>query len=651
MALSLVNNYADQFVAKSRTVPVVSDLFETENLDLEYPDLLKKCVNLTLGISVEDINLVEMDTRSQAKGTGFFRHRAGRIGASVSGAVFNCNLAQPPQSLIKTICYPHLFKVNTKATRYGCNHEDDAIKAYQAEMERTHVNFKLTRCGLFINEQHPFLHATPDFLTSCDCCGLGCGEVKCPICIGEDCDFDKYVMEKSSCLEKVNDKFQLKRKHHYYCQVQQQLFTVKDRNFCDFVVCGIDKEKKAHIVKERIYPDVKHWETVLPKLEIFWRICILPEILGRWYTRKCFIPVRSPYVDGICFCRGQRDENVILCNNNECPYVEFHPSCLALDSVKILKTWFCPHCSKLPQFKRGKNARQFAKSTTTNQAAMVCDSICICHAKPNSADKLLECRSANCKSGKFFHLSCLGYQRMPNNSKTTWRCAGCKKGHQSAPATTTCASSTVSSISIPSTSAVSRNVSSIESDDVLFVKEMRAEMDKQGALANLEESDYQIILDPFGWLNCDIIHRAQVLLHEANPSIEGFQRPTLGPVRNFNVVSGEFIQLLHTGNDHWVCISSIGCLAGHVNLYDSLYHDIISQEQTNDLLGGSLVALNFVPVQQQTNGSDCGVFAIAFATCLTLERDPSQITFDIHGMRPHLASCLRNGALSLFPCF
>ena len=66
VALSLVNNYADQFVAKSRTVPVVSDLFETENLDLECPDLLKKCVNLTLGISVEDINQVEMNTRFQS---------------------------------------------------------------------------------------------------------------------------------------------------------------------------------------------------------------------------------------------------------------------------------------------------------------------------------------------------------------------------------------------------------------------------------------------------------------------------------------------------------------------------------------------------------------------------------------------------------
>lgn len=113
VALSLVNNYGDQFVSKSRTVPVVSDLFETKNVDLEYPDLLRKCVNLTLDISLEDINHKEIDTRSQAKGTECFRHRAGRIGASVSGAVFNCNLAQLPQSLIKTICYPHLFKVNT----------------------------------------------------------------------------------------------------------------------------------------------------------------------------------------------------------------------------------------------------------------------------------------------------------------------------------------------------------------------------------------------------------------------------------------------------------------------------------------------------------------------------------------------------------
>ena len=77
-----------------------------------------------------------------------------------------------------------------------------------------------------------------------------------------------------------------------------------------------------------------------------------------------------------------------------------------------------------------------------------------------------------------------------------------------------------------------------------------------------------------------------------NLNIEGFQRPTLGPVCNFDIVSGEFVQILHTGNSHWVCVSSIGCPPGHVKLYDRFSSDAISQEielQINDLLGGRLL--------------------------------------------------------------
>lgn len=86
----------------------------------------------------------------------------------------------------------------------------------------------------------------------------------------------------------------------------------------------------------------------------------------------------------------------------------------------------------------------------------------------------------------------------------------------------------------------------------------------------------------------------------------------------------------------------------------SLYHDSVVievEEQTNDLLGGRLIALDPKPVQQQTNGSDCGVFAVAFATCLVFGVDPTFINFDAQGMRPHLATCLRNGRISLFPSF
>lgn len=64
-------------------------------------------------------------------------------------------------------------------------------------------------------------------------------------------------------------------------------------------------------------------------------------------------------------------------------------------------------------------------------------------------------------------------------------------------------------------------------NDVEIIKETVGQIDKQGTLANLSDSDYQIILDAIGWLNCDIIQQAQVLLYNVNPSIEGLQRPTL----------------------------------------------------------------------------------------------------------------------------
>ena len=95
-------------------------------------------------------------------------------------------------------------------------------------------------------------------------------------------------------------------------------------------------------------------------------------------------------------------------------------------------------------------------------------------------------------------------------------------------------------------------------------------------------------------------------------------------------------------------------MPGKVHLYDSLFHDIISQEvedQTNDLLGGNLDSLDFVPVQQQTNNSDCGVFAIAFAVSLALGTDPMHVTFDIRRMHPHLIACLKDKKLNMFPVF
>ena len=65
------------------------------------------------------------------------------------------------------------------------------------------------------------------------------------------------------------------------------------------------------------------------------------------------------------------------------------------------------------------------------------------------------------------------------------------------------------------------------------------------------------------------------------------------------------------------------------------------------MLGGQLEDLVYFPTQQQTNRSDCEVFAIAIATCLTLRVDLTHVTFDTSGMRPLLADCLKNGKIDV----
>ncbi|XP_019636874.1 PREDICTED: uncharacterized protein LOC109479362 [Branchiostoma belcheri] len=637
----------------SREIPVVSDLFESDNLDLQFHELLPKCLEVKIELTDKHIDMVEKDTRTQAKGPGFFRHRAGRIGASVSGTVFHSNLAQPPQSTLKSICYPHLYKVNTKATRHGCEQEERAIDVYKEYMESNHVNLQIKKCGLFISKEHPYLHATPDFLVSCDCCGMGCGEVKCPVSV-PNCNFDLYVNNKTSCLEKVNGDFRLKKSHSYYHQVQQQLFILSDKSYCDFVVCVWDVNGNPRFVHDRVKPDPEHSKMVLFKLQAFWRICVLPEILGRWYTRKCDVPVKMPGPNSVCFCRGQRGLDDVKCSNPDCPYGEFHQACLGIVGVTLRKTWYCPHCSRLPELRKTstgkKSKRKQTEPSAVSQAALLCSTVCLCKAKPAQGERLLECHNAACDQGKYFHLNCLGMKRMPNNAKTTWQCKACKKKKPSSSSQTYKGKETKS---VDSTST-SRNTSDVSSDeeDVVITNETTEPLDKYRSLSNLTKSDYNIIRDPNGWLTGEIIHSAQVLVRRVNPGVEGLQRPALGPARNFDVVTAECIQILHTGQGHWVCVSTVDCLPGRVKLYDSLYHDAVSQEveeQTDDLLGGNLVSIDYVPVQQQTNSSDCGVFSVAFAVCLVFANDPRHVTFDVPRMRPHLLKCLKEGSITMFP--
>ena len=128
--LSLFKPYCDRFISRSQHVVTISDLYDPSYLNLNYPELLKKCLEVNLNLNDSELDAIEADTRKQSKGNLFYRHRAGRIGASVSWSVTHSNPTQPLQSLIKSLCYPRLFKVTSKAVTHGEKHEASAVEAY-----------------------------------------------------------------------------------------------------------------------------------------------------------------------------------------------------------------------------------------------------------------------------------------------------------------------------------------------------------------------------------------------------------------------------------------------------------------------------------------------------------------------------------------
>lgn len=263
----------------------------------------------------------------------------------------------------------------------------------------------------------------------------------------------------------------------------------------------------------------------------------------------------------------------------------------------------------------------------------------MCNKKAVADDRLLECQEPKCKNGKFFHLNCLNYKRRPNNS-SSWRCNKCKSvpGNKQ------------SDSSQPLTPPTHND----NQDEVIIVKATTAQTNTTGPLATLTNNAFAIILCPTGWLTCDIIQQVHVCLQRVNPAIKGFQRPTLGPCKNFSVMTTDFVQILHTGNSHWVCVSTIDCDPGTIRLYDSLYNDIIEEEvsqQVECLLNDSNYFIEVVPVQQQSNGSDCGVFSAAFATSLVYGFRPQDMNFDTTCMRCHLHDCLKDDLIIPFPSF
>ena len=172
-------------------------------------------------------------------------------------------------------------------------------------------------------------------------------------------------------------------------------------------------------------------------------------------------------------------------------------------------------------------------------------------------------------------------------------------------------------------------------------------------LYTLHADKKEEILSPDGWLSDTVIGAAQLLIMQKFPRIAGLQDPAVHKTLSFQILRGEFVQIIIVGDCHWCTVSNIGCDDGVVKVYDSMYSSVSS---TTMKLIASLVfspaeqlVVKMMDVGKQSNGSDCGVLAIAFAYDICNGDDPCTVKYDHRSIRRHLADFLEECCLSRFP--
>ena len=151
------------------------------------------------------------------------------------------------------------------------------------------------------------------------------------------------------------------------------------------------------------------------------------------------------------------------------------------------------------------------------------------------------------------------------------------------------------------------------------------------------------------WLTHDHIIFVNHLLKKQFPDVSGLSDPKFVQDLSFPVSQDPFIQMFHVG-EHWMTVAGVS--PSRACVYDStLYSTSTSTKAQIAAIMNTKerrIELTIEKTQFQRGGSDCGLFAIAYATDLSIGNNPAAYRYDQGSMRPHLIDCLEKQCLTTF---
>ncbi|XP_065680304.1 uncharacterized protein LOC124806293 [Hydra vulgaris] len=152
-------------------------------------------------------------------------------------------------------------------------------------------------------------------------------------------------------------------------------------------------------------------------------------------------------------------------------------------------------------------------------------------------------------------------------------------------------------------------------------------------------------------LSDTVIHSVQNMIS----GVSGLQDPVLGQNLSFHAIKESFVQVLHNGDAHWLTVSTFWCSDGEVCLLDSMFHGKVKNHVIRQICAimqctKDILTVRVLPVQQQANSIDCGLFALAFAKHIAFTGlNPCYIGFADVDMRKHLLQSISGNHLNEFP--
>ena len=187
-----------------------------------------------------------------------------------------------------------------------------------------------------------------------------------------------------------------------------------------------------------------------------------------------------------------------------------------------------------------------------------------------------------------------------------------------------------------------------------LVSDLNSGFQQKGLSLEMCQKDLNTLISPNVsgtdlWYNDRHVNACHALIKKKFPHLEGLQDIVLARFSGYSPINParDFIQVMSSGGDHWVCATNIGVPDSNREYEAILYDSWIRFEpgSKNDMVptpsvtsalcqllsktegGQQFLNVRILPCQQQTNGVDCGALAIANLMTLAFGKQPQNVKY------------------------